>query len=214
MTDNFLNFVCERRSVRKFDESPVTKDDIRYFIDAACAAPSACNSQCWKFTAVMNSDVKLEMAKAVEDAIRLFFKGSEFENDEEFIAKRIKACTFFKNAPAVILVYLDDMPYYEKKTESVYKNSGLSNREMLDTMGYPDILSVGAAVQNMLLAIHERGFGACWMNDPVIAEANFKNIKELNCNLKLLSIVPIGVSAYKPWPKNLKPSNDVLTVIE
>lgn len=214
MIENFLNFAKERRSVRKFDDTPVTNEDIRYFINAAVAAPSACNSQCWKFTAVTNSETKAKMASAVENAIRDFFKGSEFENDEEFIAKRIKACTFFKNAPAVILVYLADMPYYEKKTESVYKNGGLSHREMLDKMGYPDVLSVGAAIENMLCAIYERGFGACWMNDPVMAEANFRDIEGLNCELPLLSIIPVGKSAYKVWPKAEKPIDEILTIIE
>lgn len=46
-----------RRSVRAFQKDrPVTADQIRAICDAARLAPSACNSQTWRFIAVTRSD--------------------------------------------------------------------------------------------------------------------------------------------------------------
>ncbi|MBN2309476.1 MAG: nitroreductase family protein [Candidatus Hydrogenedentes bacterium] len=49
----FDEIVCARRSVRDYDPGrPVSEEDIRALFEAARLAPSACNSQTWRFIAV------------------------------------------------------------------------------------------------------------------------------------------------------------------
>ena len=81
---------------------------------------------------------------------------------------------------------------------------------MLDALAYPDILSVGAAVQNMLLAITEKGYGACWMNDPVVGEPKIKTLLNVRDDLRLISVVPIGVPNYIPQGKKLRSMSEVI----
>ncbi|HCP07294.1 MAG TPA: nitroreductase, partial [Synergistaceae bacterium] len=49
---SFLDLVRERRSVRSYRTDPVARDAIDRCLEAARLAPSACNSQPWRFVVV------------------------------------------------------------------------------------------------------------------------------------------------------------------
>jgi nitroreductase len=51
--DEILN---KRRSVRAYDSRPVRNEDVLAMCEAARLAPSACNSQTWRFVAVTDRD--------------------------------------------------------------------------------------------------------------------------------------------------------------
>ncbi len=50
----FDRILKNRRSVRTFDPRPVPRDDLLAICEAARWAPSACNSQTWRFVAVQD----------------------------------------------------------------------------------------------------------------------------------------------------------------
>ena len=54
-----------RQSERKYSEEKVNREDILKCIEAARLAPSACNSQPWKFVVVEDDVVRGEVAKAL-----------------------------------------------------------------------------------------------------------------------------------------------------
>jgi nitroreductase len=47
-----MDFILKRRSVRRFADRPLEPDRIRCLLEAAMAAPNACNSQPWEFIVV------------------------------------------------------------------------------------------------------------------------------------------------------------------
>lgn len=49
--------IKNRRSIRKYNDVPVSEEDIRAIIDAAIHAPSACNLQLWKFIVINDTSV-------------------------------------------------------------------------------------------------------------------------------------------------------------
>lgn len=51
-----LKEIKERRSVRKYTDIPVTKEQVEDLLHAAMNAPSACNSQNWKFIATLKRE--------------------------------------------------------------------------------------------------------------------------------------------------------------
>jgi nitroreductase len=56
--------IATRRSVRAFDANrPVPKEHIRAMAEAARLAPSACNSQTWRFIAVTRSEIIEKICK-------------------------------------------------------------------------------------------------------------------------------------------------------
>lgn len=196
-----------RRSIRKFTDEPVSNDIIRELIEAAVTAPSGCNSQCWYFAVFTSKDKIAELALAAEKGVRRFYNDCD---DELFLSQRIKQTTFFRNAPAVICVFLTRMDYHDKRVEEFYNSKGFDHHKMLDMLGNPDILSVGAAVENLILKAHESGLGACWMNDPAVAAPEISDLVKVPDSYRFLSLIPVGKPAYIPHHKQLKPLDDVI----
>ncbi|BFR49305.1 nitroreductase family protein [Nitratidesulfovibrio sp. HK-II] len=55
-----LDALHERRSIRRFTDDPVTRDEIVAMLDAARWAPSGLNNQPWRFLAVRRGDPRQE----------------------------------------------------------------------------------------------------------------------------------------------------------
>jgi nitroreductase len=62
---NFEKLVKQRISVRKFSDKPVSDELINQCLESARLAPSACNSQPWRFTVIKNNDVKQKIKDKV-----------------------------------------------------------------------------------------------------------------------------------------------------
>ena len=60
--DNLLEFLKSRRSIRRFKPDPVQRDLILKVLDIARYAPSAHNSQPWRFIVVEDPSIKEELA--------------------------------------------------------------------------------------------------------------------------------------------------------
>ena len=57
--------ILERRSVRKFSDKEIPKEELDLIIKAGLYAPSAMNKQTWQFTVLTNTEDIQELAKAI-----------------------------------------------------------------------------------------------------------------------------------------------------
>ena len=64
---DILDLIKERRSVRSYKSDPIPQKSLDKILEAARFAPSARNSQPWKFILVSDSEKKKELAKAAND---------------------------------------------------------------------------------------------------------------------------------------------------
>lgn len=213
MKNDFLELAAKRRSIRKFTDKPVPRELVEYFISCAENAPSGCNSQCWYYVAVDDKNLITKLGDAAAEAARDFYGNGYSGATPEFLHIKEKAVSFFKNAPLVIFVFMDKVTFYDEKAIEAFNEKGYDYRSMIDKLGYYDVLSIGAAIQNLMLAVSEKGYGACWMNDPVIAEDRIKELLDIKRDLRLLSVVPIGEPKYVPSPKVLKERSSILRFI-
>jgi len=60
---NFLDLVKKRQSCRKYASMPVPKEMLARCLEAARLAPSACNSQAWRFIVVQEPALKERLAQ-------------------------------------------------------------------------------------------------------------------------------------------------------
>ncbi|MBV5282262.1 MAG: nitroreductase family protein [Paludibacter sp.] len=65
----FLELVQNRQSDRAFFDTPVEKEKIERILEAARLAPSACNSQPWKFVVVTNAEKRTLVADATASKV-------------------------------------------------------------------------------------------------------------------------------------------------
>lgn len=211
--NNFYELASTRRSIRKYTEADIPSSDLEYFIKAAVSAPSGCNSQCWKFIAVRDRDVVEKMAQAVIGRTEelLSVKGAELT--DQYLASKMKMVSFFEKAPVVIAVFMTHLEFYDPVEISALEAQGYDQDGIMKLFAHADILSVGAAVQNLLLAVHEKGYGACWMNEPAVAGAEIGKLLGVHGDHRFISLIPIGVPAYTPKNKDMKDMEDVFSTI-
>ncbi len=58
-----LDFICRRRSVRRFQKKPIPDETLTVLLKAAMAAPSGNNAQPWEFAVVRDPKIKEELSK-------------------------------------------------------------------------------------------------------------------------------------------------------
>jgi len=211
--ESFLDLASTRRSIRKYKETDIPEKDIEYFINAAVNAPSGCNSQCWKFIAIKDrniiNQIETSVIKKAENILKI--KGDEISQD--YLSSKRKMISFFAKAPVIIAVFMTKAEFYDPVFISALKENGYDDDGIMKLYANYDLLSVGAAVQNMLLAIHEKGYGACWMNDPAIAGHEINKILGVSLEHRFVSLIPIGIPAYMPRNKKMKDIKEVFSII-
>jgi nitroreductase len=102
---NFMELVNLRQSVRQYADRPVEREKIQRCLEAARLAPSACNSQPWKFIVVDDP----ELTKAV--ALKTFGKVVSFNH-------------FTLQVPVFILI-ISEPPNVTAKFGAIVKNRPL-----------------------------------------------------------------------------------------
>lgn len=88
----FLELVKRRRSTRKYFTKPVSREVIDRCLEAACLAPSACNSQPWFFIVIDDEKLKNKVSAAA-------FSGLYSMN------------SFARKAPVLIIVVTERSSY-------------------------------------------------------------------------------------------------------
>lgn len=202
-----LTDVIERRaSVRQFASDEVTSDDLREMVRLAHLAPSINNSQPWRFVAVTNKGLLRSMADAVHDKVSEMLPDSDDEQEKRAKEQVCWFSTFFADAPAVIAVLTHP---YEAIVDCVLPKAGLSHEDMNAIRGRPDIESIGAAVENLLLAAVDKGYGACWLSGPLVARQELERMLDLQEPWTLEAMVAVGRPASDHKQREKKPVEEV-----
>ncbi len=179
------SFYSQRKSIRKFKSTEVKDEDLLAMLDAARVAPSAKNRQPWKFIVVRGKEKEkllAEMAKGIEAMHRKLFMPKRFKNG---LASAENTMRIMGEAPVIILVF-------NTHSNDPYKSKSFGKRvsEIHDSM------SIGAAIQNMLLCATDRGLGTLWIGNTVYAH---KEITKLyNTKSQLAAAVAVGYADEEP----------------
>jgi nitroreductase len=160
--------ITNRRSIRKFKPDPLTKEQIYSILDAGNKAPSAKNKQQWRFF------VYVEEAN---DKLTKFCL-EEFEKiiAEPYVHPYAKySFQIMDEAPVNILVF-----------------SG----QPMEHPSRPDIQSVSAAIQNMLLKAHDLGLGSLWICDILYIDKAV--MKYVDTKMPLIAAISFGYPNEHP----------------
>ncbi len=174
----------KRRSIRKYKDTKIDKNIIEDILNSGRLAPSAKNRQPWYFY-VINEDIKNKIGDLL---INLKQKEGE-EGDYLYSSSAHSTGIAIKNAKTLILVFTDED-----------KNYLIS-----------DTLSLGAAIENMLLTITSYSLGGLWIRDITHIEEEINRL--IGTDKKLSSGILIGVPLYNPKPRPRKNLNDITTYI-
>ncbi len=195
-----------RVSVRSFLPDPVPIPDLKELARLASLAPSVNNYQPWEYIGITSKELMVRMANVVRDRIR-----NLPENDSKYsssVRRQVEFfATFFDQAPALIAITMED---YESVLE---KGVSLSHEEINQQRNYPDLQSVGASVQNLLLAAVGMGYGACWMSAPMVASKELEAMIGLKSGHRLICFVALGKPASIPVLRGKKKIDEIFRLI-
>ena len=154
MSSGVPPFIAERRSIRSFVDAPVSRGILDALVESACLAPAPHHSRPWRFAVVDSLPAKRALAGAMGERWRQDLGADRVATAriDDLVAASHRR---IESAPAVVL--------------------GCLTRDGLDRYPDPDrqqaewamaLLSLGAAVENLLLAASAAGLAACWVAAP------------------------------------------------
>jgi nitroreductase len=182
--------IRERHSIRAFTGEPVSRDALDRIVAAAVAAPSVQNSQPWFFhiatgeTRRRAGEVIAQSTVFLTDYMRII--GPEKSRLlEAFYAE-------LGGAPVVIAV---SCPRIEEEHDRVN-----------------ELLSVGAAIENLLLAVVEEGLGACSITFPYWVRDQLVDLFAVPEDREVVSLIVLGHPGEEPVAPTRR--TDVAAVLE
>jgi coenzyme F420-0:L-glutamate ligase/coenzyme F420-1:gamma-L-glutamate ligase len=193
-----LHVIKTRRSIRKYSPRKVTKKTLNEIFEAARWAPSAHNAQPWRFVVLTESSAKMVLADAMAKAwIKDLAKKDTSAEIAEKLAKR--SIRRFAKAPIIVVACLTllDMP------KPLDEEGRKIERDLA-------IQSLGASIQNMLLAAHSRGLGACWFCAPIFCKDEVREVLRLPADFEPQALITLGYAVEKPEAPPRKLLQDIL----
>ncbi|MCS7139617.1 MAG: nitroreductase family protein [Candidatus Nezhaarchaeota archaeon] len=199
---SLLELLRARRTIRVFEDRDVPLELVLKALEAATWAPSAHNSQPWRFIVIGRGEVRRRLVesmskKFMEDLIKDGVPRDEAELIVSSSAER------FMKAPLLVLFCL------AKEDLERYPDERRSRAEWI--MG---VQSVAVAIENFLLALHALGLAGCWRCAPLFAQEEVERVLNLPEDYEPQAIVEVGYPAEKPSMPARKPLNQVLMLID
>jgi coenzyme F420-0:L-glutamate ligase / coenzyme F420-1:gamma-L-glutamate ligase len=179
-----LDAIKQRRSIRKYLPRQVPHELVKEVLVAAGWAPSAHNSQPWRFIILEDALVKRELANAMADAWAADLTKDGAKVDANMRKERVER---FANAPVLILACstMDGLRKFpDKKRQMCERDLAMQ--------------SLGAAMQNLLLIAQARGLGACWFCAPGFCKETVRKVLRIPESVEPEAFVILGYSAEIP----------------
>jgi coenzyme F420-0:L-glutamate ligase / coenzyme F420-1:gamma-L-glutamate ligase len=148
-------FVEQRRSIRAFLPAPVDRRVLDTLVEAACLAPAPHHSRPWRFVVIDTGDAKAALAHGMGARWQADLVGDGVAPER---ATALVDASYAKisTAPALVLACLtwDGLDRYpdEHRQRAEW---GMA------------LLSLGAAVENLMLSAADAGLASCWVAAPI-----------------------------------------------
>ena len=190
---NVMEAIAERKSIRKFEDRPISQEAIEKILLAGTLAPSGKNKQPWKFY-VVQGEKHAEMIQTMQKGMDRLKEMGIPTNSAKYTIR------WMTQAPVTIFVF-------NPTGKSPFEQRDLNN-PFTDIV---DIQSIGAAIQNMLLAATELGLGSLWICDVFAAYDEL--CKWLGAEGQMIAAISIGFPAQSPEPRPRKSVGEVTVYV-
>jgi nitroreductase len=186
---NTYEAIAARRSIRKFKNDPVPDAALQQILTAGTLAPSGKNRQPWRFL-VVQGEKRAEMIRLMREAIARVKARGEDPGSSEWTTN------VMEQAPVTVFIF---------NPEGTHPWLAHSIGQNFDDL--VNVQSVGAAIQNMLLATLELGLGSLWICDVFYAYEELINWLGESC--QMVAAVSLGYPDEAPAARARKPVSEV-----
>jgi coenzyme F420-0:L-glutamate ligase/coenzyme F420-1:gamma-L-glutamate ligase len=195
--ETFYALARDRHSIRRFRDTPVARNLLERVLGAALQAPSAHNRQPWRFLVLTGRADRELLAAVMGECLRRdrAKDGDGSEVIEQDIARSWMRIT---GAPAVVVICLtmEEMDHYPdaRRNDAEYQMA---------------IQSTAMAGENILLAAHAEGLGACWLCAPLFAGRDVQQAFDLPQSWLPQGLILLGYPQEESRKQGRKPLDEV-----
>jgi nitroreductase len=172
---NVSDAIAQRRSIKKFQDRPVTREEIESLLEAAVLAPNHHLTQPWRFY-VLGPEARRGYGLALGER-----KARKLPDPDAANAMRSKIGAEHEAFPALIAVAMVLHENPETREE--------------------DYAAVMQAIANIMLAAVERGLGTHMRTGAVMDDPAARAAVGVGEGERIVALVNVGVPAEVPAPK-------------
>jgi coenzyme F420-0:L-glutamate ligase/coenzyme F420-1:gamma-L-glutamate ligase len=175
-----LQALHARRTIRSFGPGPVGRDALEEAVRAACTAPAPHHTRPWRFSVLHSAAARRALLAAIAQAWRADLRADGTPEDE--IARRIARSDEVLAAAPVLIV-----PWVRFRGAHPYPD-----RERADAEREMFLLSGGAAIQNLLLALNAQHVASCWISSTLFCQEETRAVLGMDEEWHALGTVAAG----------------------
>jgi coenzyme F420-0:L-glutamate ligase/coenzyme F420-1:gamma-L-glutamate ligase len=173
-------FVEARRSIRAFASDAIARERLDSLVEAACLAPAPHHSRPWRWVVVDTDHSKTALADGMGARWRndLLADGVAVERVDELVSSSRRKLA---DAPALVLGCLtwDGLDRYPD-AQRQRAEWGMA------------LLSLGASVENLMLAAADAGLASCWVAAPIFCPEEAREALDLPAEWLPHALVLVG----------------------
>jgi F420 biosynthesis protein FbiB-like protein len=191
----------DRRSVRRYTDRAISREQLDVLIDAATLAPSAHNRQPWRFVAIPSRQHRIALANSMADRLRAD-RAHDGDAPAAIEADAARSIDRITSAPLVIVACLTmtDMDTYPDEHRSAAEK----------TMA---IQGTAMAIQNLLLAATTEGLGSSLMCAPLFCPDTVRTVLQLPSDWEPQTLITLGYPRASAKPRERRPIQDVIRIL-
>jgi coenzyme F420-0:L-glutamate ligase / coenzyme F420-1:gamma-L-glutamate ligase len=196
-TDSVL---AERRTVREFTDEPVDPATVRRAIAAALTAPAPHHSEPWRFAVLETARSRTALLDAMLAAWQADLSADGFTAEQ--IARRVRRGEPLRRAPLIIVPCLvtDAAHAYPDDRRNAAERSMFT-------------VAMGAAVQNLLVALAIEGVGSCWVSSTLFCQPQAASSVGLPDGWEPMGAIGVGHPVTPPSPRADRDPGDYLLTL-
>jgi coenzyme F420-0:L-glutamate ligase / coenzyme F420-1:gamma-L-glutamate ligase len=194
----FQSLIRTRRSIRRYQPGPIAPGVLQRILEAGTWAPSAHNRQPWRFV-VLTELVQRERLAATMGNLLRASRTADGDDSTDIDGDVARSYARITGAGAAIVAFLtlEDMDVYPDPKRS-------RAEELMAVQG------VAMAVQNILVAAHAEGIGACWMCAPLFCQEEVGAALGVPSHWQAQALLTLGLPASTGKPATRRPVDEVL----